>query len=321
MNKIQRSRKLMKAAFAVLFREKKLLLFPVIATGLALVFALFYFAPVAFYPTGHPYFSVAHWSAIGERISQNFSSPPQHSANHPVLGRFATDLTGGSHVIFQHWWITLLFAVSYFTSMFVGTFCNVAFYHEIMQAINGNAVSIRRGFQFAAMRWRAVLMWSLFAGLVGYIIRAIEQRVGILGKLVAGLIGFTWSVASIFIIPTLVRDTETINPLQLLRHSAGTLKRTWGELIIGFVGMEAILIFYTMPLMLAIFFISSFTHNAVSPALMFCAMFLMIFPLAWICQVANSVYRCALYIYATEGVVPGSFDKELLDSAWKVKGE
>jgi len=310
----------MKAAFAVLFREKKLLLFPVIATGLALVFALFYFAPVAFYPTGHPYFSGAHWTAIGARISQSFSSPPQHSANHPVLGQFATDLTGGSHVIFQHWWMTLLFAVSYFTSMFVGTFCNVAFYHEIIQAINGNAVSIRRGFQFAAMRWRAVLMWSLFAGLVGYIIRAIEQRVGIFGKLVAGLIGFTWSVASIFIIPTLVRDTETINPLQLLRHSAGTLKRTWGELIIGFVGMEAILIFYTMPLMLAICFMSGFTSHAMSPALMFCAMFLLIFPLSWICQVANSVYRCALYIYATEGVIPGSFDKELLDSAWKVKG-
>jgi hypothetical protein len=33
----------------------------------------------------------------------------------------------------------------------------------------------------------------------------------------------------------------------------------------------------------------------------------------------NAVYRCALYIYATEGVVPGTFDKELLDSAWRVK--
>jgi hypothetical protein len=319
MNKIKRSGKLLKAAFAVLFREKKLLLFPIIATGLALIVALFYFAPVAFYPTGHPYFSVAHWSAIGERISQSFSSPPQHSADHPVLTGFATGLTGGSHVIFQHWWITLLFAASYFTSMFLGTFCNVAFYQEIMQAINGNTVSIRRGFRFAAMRWRAVLLWSLFAGLIGYIIRAIEQRVGIFGKLVAGLIGFTWSVACIFIIPTLVRDTETTNPLQLLRHSAGTLKCTWGELIIGFVGVEAILIFYVMPIMLAIVFISGFTHHAVSSLFIFCATFLMIFPLSWICQVANSVYRCALYIYATEGVVPGSFDKELLDSAWKVK--
>ncbi len=47
-----------------------------------------------------------------------------------------------------------------------------------------------------------------------------------------------WSVACIFILPTLVRDSETVNPLKLLRNSAGTLKRTWGELIIGFVGLE-----------------------------------------------------------------------------------
>jgi hypothetical protein len=42
-------------------------------------------------------------------------------------------------------------------------------------------------------------------------------------------------------------------------------------------------------------------------------------PLSWISGVVNPVYRCALYIYATEGVVPGTFDQELLDSAWKVK--
>jgi hypothetical protein len=49
------------------------------------------------------------------------------------------------------------------------------------------------------------------------------------------------------------------------------------------------------------------------------AMFLVALPLSWISSVVNPVYRCALYIYATEGVVPGSFDQELLDSAWKVK--
>ena len=35
MNKIKRSGRLLKASFAVLFREKKLLLFPFIATALA----------------------------------------------------------------------------------------------------------------------------------------------------------------------------------------------------------------------------------------------------------------------------------------------
>ena len=35
--------------------------------------------------------------------------------------------------------------------------------------------------------------------------------------------------------------------------------------------------------------------------------------------IVGHVYRCALYIYATEGVVPETYNKELLDMAWKVK--
>jgi hypothetical protein len=45
----------------------------------------------------------------------------------------------------------------------------------------------------------------------------------------------------------------------------------------------------------------------------------MMLPLSWIRNVVNAVYRCALFIYATEGVIPEPFDKELLAPAWKVK--
>jgi hypothetical protein len=41
--------------------------------------------------------------------------------------------------------------------------------------------------------------------------------------------------------------------------------------------------------------------------------------MAYVCGVAGHVYRCALYIYAAEGVVPEPYDRDLLDLAWKVK--
>ena len=176
-------------------------------------------------------------------------------------------------------------------------------------------------------------MWSLFAGLVGYVIQAIEQRVGILGRFITGLIGFAWSVACIFIIPTLVRDTETANPLKLLRHSTGTLKRSWGELVIGFIGVElmsfvavmAIIVFGVLALVFPVVMIHRGSHihhlwaiPVVEGGLLLFG-FLFATLISWISRLVNSVYRCALYIYATEGVVPGAFDKELLDSVWKVK--
>jgi Family of unknown function (DUF6159) len=316
MNKIKRSGRLLKASFAVLFREKKLLLFPLIATGMAAIVALFFIAPIILQPTGFSYTSGEHWETLLQTL--------------PVKQmKFANLKVGTTTSTTTHYWIAALFALSYFTSMFLATFCNVAFYHEIMQALGGNAVSIRRGFRFAAARWRAVLLWSLFAGLVGYIINAIEQRVSFLGRIIAGFIGFAWSIACVFIIPTLVREKETENPLKLLRASAGTLKRTWGELVIGFAGMELAFGFATLLLIIvamltggaATFFICGYFHWSewwILPVVL-CEWFSLAMLLGVIGSVVNPVYRCALYIYATEGVVPGSFDKELLDSAWKVK--
>jgi hypothetical protein len=315
----------LKASFSVLLREKKLLLFPCIATALAAGVALFFIAPIAFYPTGHSVFSSAHWSALADLFTRNMD-PAEHRASHQPtsVGQF-----GFASFLSEHWWVALLMALCYFTSMFLATFCNVAFYHEIIQALNGQAVSIRRGFRFAAARWRAVLLWSLFAGLVGYLINAIEQRVSFLGKIFASFIGFAWSIACIFIIPTLVREEKTENPLKLLRASAGTLKRTWGELVIGFAGMElafgfaALLLFIVATLTggVAAFFICSYFHWSEwwTLPVVLGEWFSLGMLLGLIGSVVNPVYRCALYIYATEGVVPGSFDKELLDSAWKVK--
>jgi hypothetical protein len=41
--------------------------------------------------------------------------------------------------------------------------------------------------------------------------------------------------------------------------------------------------------------------------------------MAYVSGVAGHVYRCALYMYASEGVVPEPYNQELLDMAWKVK--
>lgn len=324
MNKIKRSVRLLKASFAVLFREKKLLWFPVIATGLALVVALFFLTPVALYPTGHSYSSAAHWEALADKFSQIFAAP------HPAPGQ---PLPGGNTGLLVmasgHWGVTAFLALAYFTSMFIATFSNVAFYHEIMQALGGNAVSLRRGFRFAATRWQSVLLWSLFAGIVGYLIHAIEQRVGFLGRIITSVIGFAWSVASIFIIPTLVRETETVNPVKLLRASAGTLKRTWGELVLGFVGIELAFGLVFLALVgaalltggVATYFLCWHFHWSMwwILAAVVGEVLLLVIPLSLIGNIANPVYRCALYVYATEGIVPGSFDQDLLDSAWKVK--
>jgi len=323
MNKIKRSLRLLRAALAVLRREKKLLFIPVIGSGLAVAAAMFFILPVVLYPTGHPFFSAAHWSALAGALGVD--------ANQAHGVHTAPLMVGKNGIIsnfFQNWWAAPLMTMIYLTSMFLATFSNVAFYHEIIQALNGRTVSIRRGLRFALGRWRAVLLWSLFAGLVGYIIQTIQARLGIFGRLVTSLIGVVWSVACIFIIPTLVRDAETSNPVKLLGNSARTLKCTWGEVVIGFAGLEMVsgIIFLLAMGAFVGLEICGYALGLKSSAELLglilaggAGFFGIAIILSWLSGAVNSIYRCALYIYATEGVIPGTFDKELLDSAWKVK--
>ena len=74
----------------------------------------------------------------------------------------------------------------YLISMVVGTFFNVAFFHELLRAFAGEPISLRRGWQFALSRLGPILNWSLLAATVGLIIRAIEERLGWLGRAFAG---------------------------------------------------------------------------------------------------------------------------------------
>jgi hypothetical protein len=89
-----------------------------------------------------------------------------------------------------------------------------------------------------AAGWKSVLAWSLLAGVVGLIIRFLEERLSFFGRLVAGVIGVAWSVASIFAIPLLVLEPSLSSPFKVLSRSAATIKRTWGEMLAGYVGMR-----------------------------------------------------------------------------------
>src|SRR5882672_8253508 len=223
MSKIQRSWLLLKSSLSIITRNKLLLVFPVVIFSLTVVIVLFFLAPAVLRPTGFSYTQPEHWRAISHSLFTQ-------SESEDVAGHH------GSLLGFTPAAIAYL-AFLYFVSMFFATFFNVAFYNEILAALSGQPVSIGRGLKFACTRWKAVLMWTLFAGLVGLIIKAIEQRLEIVGRFLARFIGLAWSIASVFVIPIIVREEQSANPLNLLKKSAGILKRTWGEALIGYVGL------------------------------------------------------------------------------------
>ena len=290
-DKLSRSWLLFRTSLQVIRDNPKLLLFPVVTAVCTGVIMLFFFAPALLYRSGQPLGQAAHWETLGRR------------AAHPT-GYFYGYL-----------------AVVYLTSMFLATFFNAAFYNEILKALAGDPVSIRSGLASAWSRVHSILMWSLLAGTVGLIIKALEERFGWIGRWALKFVGVVWSVASIFAIPVIIREGTT-NPFSLLRQSAGILRKTWGESLAGYVGIAAgsWLLLLGSLLFLGLTVGGAIALDlpllAVGAALLWLAALLVV---SYLATVAGHVYRCALYVYASEGVVPAPYTPALMDAAWKIK--
>jgi hypothetical protein len=289
--------------------------------------------PVVLHDTGYHLNQKQHWVALRDYyLPAHAVQPKSHNATMGATQALSVLLTGGpaatdksSQPAAAHGfpWGSLELLVIYFVSMFLATFFNVAFYSEIIAALNGRGVSFGRGLRTARSRLPSILAWSLLAGLVGWIIRTIERRLPFATRVVTGLIGITWSIAAVFAIPVIIQEQPMRNPIKILQQSAATLKRTWGEGLIGYAGFSAgnmvIFVCSLLPLLLALVvarLIGSPWFMAIAGAIWVMGLLIV----AYISSVAGHVYRCALYLYAAEGVVPEPYSRDLFDLAWKVKG-
>lgn len=286
--RLHTSWELFQRSFEVIRAQPRLLLFPVLSTALSLVLAAFFFTPVVLLLIS-VHNAGADWDAAAQQFRGAFYA----------YGAFI-----------------------YVVSMILATFFNVAFYSEILRALSGETVSIANGLRFAMSRIRAILLWSLLAATVGLIIRAIEDRLGWIGKFVMGLVGTAWSVAAVFSIPVIIRRQDN-NPLSVLRDSATTLKRTWGESLAGYVGIQlggglVILAVIGLTILTAVLG-HLWLNSMLLPILVVATGLLLVVAIGMLLTMAGHVYRCALYVYASEGVVPGTFTPELLNAGWKVK--
>jgi hypothetical protein len=287
-DKMHASWQLFSRSLQVLRQNPRLLLFPAVATVCTLALMAFFLVPIVIYGMT----VAAHGGNWG------------HDIAHRLNG------------VFYGYGVAV-----YVVSMFLATFFNVAFYNEIIRALSGQPVSVSGGFRFAVSRIGAIALWSLLAATVGLIIRAIEDRLGWVGKLVMGLVGVVWSVAAVFAIPVIIRRQDS-NPLAVLRDSAATLKQTWGESLVGFIGIRvggALLVAGTVLIAVVAALFALALHWTVVAILIGATWLLAMIVFGFFVQMATHVYRCALYVYASEGVVPGPYTADMMNSGWKVK--
>ena len=280
--RLSRSWKLVKASASVLKEDKELLVFPLISSA-ALLLVLASFAL-------------------------------------PIIGLNALDgLSGGSDqkVSVAVYAVAFLF---YFCQYSVIFFFNTALVGAAMMRLDGGNPTLRDGMRIATSKIGVILGYAFIAATVGMILRAIEERVGFIGKIIVGLLGIGWALATYLVVPVLA--ARDVGPIDAIKESGTLLKKTWGENVIGQAGMGLAfgLIFMGIVLIGAFLIIAAaVSGSAILIGLAVVVVVLTVVITVLVQSTLAGIYSAALYRYATTGKGSQGFDADTMKLAFAPK--
>jgi len=198
-------------------------------------------------------------------------------------------------------------------------YCNSALVGAAMIRLKGGDPTIGDGFRIANEHFASIVGYALLSATVGIILRNIAQR-GIIGRIVASLFGLAWNIATFLAVPVLV--VEGVGPIEAVKRSTQLLKKTWGEQLVGNLGIGAVftLVFlagfgvFGGALALAITTKSTPLILGVVATCVLTALLLSL-----VGSALSAIYTAAVYRYATEGDAGAMFAPELVRDAFRVK--
>lgn len=276
-----RSWQITKLSFSVIKKDKELLTFPVLSGIFSLLFLVAIIFPALF------------------------------------LGPFLEQGVQGE------WFEFVLLFLIYLGLAFIATFFNVATVYIVKSRFEGGDATFKSSLGFAFSKIHLIFAWSVVSAVVGLILRVIEliaQRIrgagGTILQIIRGILGVAWSILTLFVVPVLVY--KGLGPIDAIKESAATIKKTWGESLIREIGLGLvqtifIIIGIIVFVLLGIALSAVFTYGllvALFLGLIYVVLIILVF------NIANTVYNTALYVYAQTGEIPDGFNSEVLANAF-----
>jgi len=198
-------------------------------------------------------------------------------------------------------------------------YCNSALVGAAMIRLKGGDPTIGDGFRIANKHFASIVGYALLAATVGIILRNIARR-GFVGRIVASVFGLAWNIATFLAVPVLV--VEGVGPIEAVKRSTGLLKKTWGEQLIGNLGIGAV--FMLVFLAGLVLFGGSLALAIATDSAPLIVTVVAVFVLAAILMslvgsALSAIYTAAVYRYATEGDAGGMFAPDLVRGAFRAK--
>jgi hypothetical protein len=190
---------------------------------------------------------------------------------------------------------------------YVVVFFNAALVYAANSRFRGETMTIGDAMRAANERAHILLPWAVVSATVSVVLRGLEQRGGVVGRIIGSLAGVAWSVVTFLVLPVLV--FEGLGPIAAVKRSGQLFKQTWGENLItnagiGLVGMLAMLA-GAVPLSV---FVLIGGPAAVIGVVLFVGWCIAV---TLVTTALTGIFQTALYRFATGAPVPGFEDAQL----------
>jgi len=199
-------------------------------------------------------------------------------------------------------------AIVYFVTFFVSIYFNAAVMGAAMIRLNGGDPTISDGLKVARENIRRIAGWALVTATVGLILRAIAERFGFIGRIIAGAFGAAWGIITYLVVPVLI--FEKIGPWAAVKRSGSLLRQTWGEAAGGYLSLGGIIVLLALPALLVPllgFAVGGVTGLVIGFGI--AVVYWLI--LGLVGSAAQSILVAALYRYATTGKLGFGFPENL----------
>ena len=190
----------------------------------------------------------------------------------------------------------------------IAIFFNAAVIEMATIRFNGGDPILKDGLRKAWSKKLRIVQWALVAATVGLIFRILrdQARENFLARMLISFLEFGWNVATFFVVPIAIY--QDVGPLDAIKASMGTMKRTWGEALTGIATTG--IVFFVLGLLAIPVLILGFLSTSAT-VFMACIVLSVLYwiVLGAVNSAVDGILVAALYKYSIEGQLPEAFQE------------